>query len=139
MAKWACSKCNYVHIGYKPPWRCPDCHTTNFIEIKETVKSRPVGVTNSNNSIKQEAEIKQSSKNIVGNVQSNKPIMQGVSVVSTNVVSEQDIARAVQETVNKEIAKLNAQGKRVLNVSVGSAVKNVIGMKHHIVILWEKS
>ena len=65
--------------------------------------------------------------------------VQGVSVISINVVSEQDIARDVQQAINKEITKLNAQGKRVINISAGTAVKNIIGMKHHIVILWEQA
>ena len=68
----------------------------------------------------------------------SKSIKQGVSIVPTNVVSEQDIAWAVQDAVSKEITRLNAQGKRVINISVGSAVKSVLGVKHHIALLWEE-
>lgn len=68
----------------------------------------------------------------------NNIIKQGVSIVSTNVVSEQDIAMMVEQEVSKEITRLNAQGKRVINISVGSAVKSVLGVKHHIALLWEE-
>ncbi len=68
----------------------------------------------------------------------NRLIKQGVSVDATNVISEQEIAQTVQAAVSKEIARLNAQGKRVINVSAGSAVKTVLGVKHHVVLLWEE-
>ena len=138
MAKYTCSKCGWAYNGRIQPQRCPKCYATTFIEQNGTSNSTSANVTYNRSSIKQEVGMKPSSNNhIERNAQKNKPLMQGVSVVSVNVVAEQDIARLVQQEVNKEIAKLNAQGKRVINVSAGSTAKNIIGMKHHITILWE--
>ena len=125
MAKWKCSACGYTCDGNNPPRRCPMCKSLSekFISLggaKSPVSAPSKGVAQKETPPKKERRI------------------QGVSVVSTNVVSEQEIAMAVQQAVNNEINNLNYQGKRVINVSVGSAVKNVIGMKHHIVILWEQ-
>lgn len=126
MSKWACRACGYTYRGNNPPKKCPICHASAIYNT-ETEEPKPVNVTNN-----------QTPKNTVGNTQSNRPIMQGVSVVAINVMSENEIASMVQQEVSKEIAKLNAQGKRVVNVSSGSAVKNVLGVKHHVILLWEK-
>ena len=55
------------------------------------------------------------------------------------VTSENEIARMVQADVSKEIEKLNSEGKRVISISAGTAVKSVLGVRHHVTLLWEQT
>ena len=123
MAEWVCSECGYAHKGDTAPYKCPQCGVPSW---KFNVKKDSVASTSASISTIQ-GEIPQKSKGIV----------QGVSVVPIVVVAEEEIAIMTQKEVSKEIAKLNAEGKRVINVSAGTAVKSLLGVRHHIVLLWE--
>ena len=124
MAKWECSVCGFIYDGDTPPERCPICKVP-------ADKFTKLGGPTSYVSAPAKGVAQQTATPRKGN-----PV-QGVSVIAINVMSENEIARMVEQEVTKEIQKLDAQGKRVVNVSSGSAVKNVIGVKHHVVLLWE--
>ena len=123
--KWQCSACGYTCVSNNPPRRCPLCKSPSEKFTALGGVKKPSASAPSKGVVQQKATSKKEN------------LVQGISVVSIDVVSEQEIAIKVEQAVNKEITKLNAQGKRVINVSAGSAVKNFIGMKHHVVILWE--
>lgn len=67
-----------------------------------------------------------------------KAIEQDVLVVETNAYDERDVSKSIQENITKAIKQLNAEGKRVINISSGPDIKVIFGVKHITYILWEE-